>query len=164
MTRRGLLGGLMAALGASVTAHAQTAPSGTAGGVQTVLDFTPQEPRALEAVQRGWAGEYGVVGDAYSANGRSLHWQCGLAPVTWARWLLIWNPQGPGSAVRICDGPTVLAEILSDGRMTPMCSGVVVTDLLNAARARGQWQFLVQQMQGNPIVFASSLEIVWGVS
>jgi hypothetical protein len=94
----------------------------------------------------------------------------GLAPIIVARWLLIWNPQGDSqAAVRLFGWPmrvdpvpaTELAVIGEDRRQTPVTAAQELGPKLQALAALREPIVLCQQVRGTPIVFGSSLEIVW---
>lgn len=137
--------------------------------IQTTLDLYSQEPRGWEAVQGWGTSGYSVPGSAYSANGRSLCFGYGLAPIIACRWLVIWNPQGdPRSAIRLdtlWNTPSLfMGEISGHVEATPICSALDVTAKLQQLQAAGQSVYLQQQLRGNPIIFGSVLEIIWDMA
>jgi hypothetical protein len=58
-----------------------------------------------------------------------------------------------------------IGEIVNTtGYTGPRCDAIDVTAVLNRLRDGGTSVYVIQTMRANPVVFASSLEIVWDIS
>lgn len=164
MTRRTLLlSGVATALLLPREGRAQTSKR-----IQTAHDFYPQEPRAAYALLGPETPDYAFPGDAASASGRAFWWGKGLAPIVYARWLLIWDPNGsPENGVQLqttWNTPTILGAITGDSRRTPITSGLDLTAAFQAMQQAGESVYVYQTIRGGPVVFASTLELVWDLS
>lgn len=170
VTRRAFLfGGVGAAAPAMAGGAPLMRPSWSTGRVQTSVDLFGPEPRADHAL-RGWnTSDYGWPGSALTASTRTFWWNVGIGPLVAARWLVAWNPQGdPRASIRLVSfaethSLTVLSVISTDGLASlPRGEADWVTEGLQAARDAGAG-YVGHQLRGNPIIFQSTLELVWEV-
>jgi len=142
--------------------------------VPQMLDLTPPECRASEALCGNGSLDFAPQGSAFSAAGRQIQFSLGLAPLYAARWVLIWNPMGdPNAGVQLKalwldDSPLVLETATPYEQpviSTPTTNSVRVGSVLaqlQAIQTRGVNTWIEQYVKGTaPIIFASYLELVW---
>ena len=171
-TRRSFFAGLAAL----------TAGSGVAGGldlqaqsvqpirrIQTTLDLWGPEPRQSEALIGSGQPDYAPQGSAYSASGRPFCWGFDLAQVVYVHWGVVWNTGGNGAnGIRLQNvwgpGAPIIGEITHDLRNGPVTTGLDVTLAFQAMQRAKQSAYLFQMLRGNPVVFQSSLTMVWDLS
>lgn len=116
---------------------------------------------------------YVFPGTALSANVSVLHADKPMKLLTYARWVLAWNPntgasptgvrlihadQGPSNIVQI-------AEFRATNKNTPKVDGIEITNELNALISAGLWKQLGHQTFGNgangALIYSSVIECVW---
>lgn len=166
LTRRALC----AALVGAAALRPRPVQAVTGRRVQTVLDLVPPDPRATEALINDHTTplDWARPGNAASASIRTAYWQLGLAPIVWARWLLIWNPNGQAAngaqlshvGFNYTD-EQVVSQLTDRVETTPIALAVDVTATVRALQAAGEQRFWLHKLRGQPIVFASTLELVW---
>ena len=152
--------------------------------IQTTLDLVPPEPRGWTtnghqgysfALQDGpLTAGFALPGSAASASARAMHWGKGLAKIVHARWVMAWNPCGlaisGAQLTHVVEGfddpePTIIGTLSASVAETPIVGSIDVTEALNKARvqAADTVGFFVHKLRGKPIIFASSLELVWEI-
>jgi hypothetical protein len=150
-------------------APGESCPSGPRR-VQTYISFTPPEPRGGEALQ-GWnTPDFSLPGAAASASGKHLMFGWELAPVVLGFWNVIWDPRGDTrSALRLVEIWNPPQREL--GRVTnatgyngPCCAGAYITASLQELQRLKLQCFVVQHLRANPIIYESTLQIIWDLA
>ena len=132
--------------------------------------YGPESRSGAALVQGSTGGGYLWPGSALSASTLRMRFDLVTRRVAYARWLVVWTPNGAGNGIRLVhadDGPanvTAVAEFTGLSQVTPINSAADITDELNALIDGGALKQVGHQVMAgsrSPVIFASRLEVVW---